>query len=442
MTLFKRAFAPRASIENPSVPISGANVAELFGGGMSNAGISVTELGSLNLAAVFRAVSLGAGIEAALPFDAYTKAPDGSRAKADDSARRIVAEPHPDMTTYEWRETLGLHRRLWGNAYCRIVRDPSMGNRISELWPIHPGRVKPGRTSNGTKIYSLDGGREVHTDKTMLHLPGIGYDGVAGVSRIAFARHSLGLGLAAEQFGAKFFANGSLATGILHTDKTLTPEQADTLHKRWKAKRAGLASAHETMILDSGAKFEQLTIPPEDAQFLQTREFQTSEISRWFDTPPFLMYQTEKSTSWGTGLEQQATGWVTFDMGRELIRVEQRFTKHLLAPDYKAYAKHNVEGLLRGDSKTRAEFYTKLWSLGVLSTNEIRELEDRAAVDGGDVRYRPLNMGELGTVEGVDDPSLSPGSAPDSETPSARVRTRDAASNHQTPDTEEALADA
>jgi HK97 family phage portal protein len=399
VTLLQGIVGARASIENPAVPLTGDNLAELFGGGKSHAGVRVSEVGALNSSAVFRAVSLGAGIEASLPLDAFVETDDGNREKADENARRILRKPHPDMTRLEWRETLGLHRRLWGNSYCRILRG-GPARSIQELWPIHPGRVKAGRTSEtGKKIYSIDGGREVHDDATILHIPGMGYDGTVGISPISLARQSIGLGLAAEEFGSRLFGSGALATGILQTEQRLTQKQADQLADRWKAKRTGMESAHGTIVLDKGANFHQLTIPPEDAQFLETRQFQITEICRWYGIPPFLMYQTEKSTSWGTGLEQQATGWVTFDMRRELERVEQRLTMKLLEPDYNAYAKHNVEGLLRGDSKARSEFYTSMWNLGALSTNEIRNKEDMADVEGGDARYRPLNMGQLGEFD-------------------------------------------
>ena len=165
-------------------------------------------------------------------------------------------------------------------------------------------------------------------------------------------------------------------------------------------------------MLDKGAKFHQLTIPPEDAQFLESRRFQVVEVCRWFGLPPFLMFETEKSTSWGTGLEQQALGWVKFDLGPDLIAVEQRVTKHVLKPQ-PVYAHFALEGLLRGDSAARAAFYTSMWNLGALSTNEIRGYEEQAPVEGGDVRYRPLNMGALGTTDSASTP------APEEETTDA-----------------------
>jgi HK97 family phage portal protein len=394
MTLLDGVF--RNSIESPAVPLTGGNIAELFGGETVASGISVNEESSLRMSAVYRALSVSSAVPASLPFHAYRKSTDGSRTLATGHAASLLEEPHPDMTPFELWQTIFLHRRGWGNAYVRKLRN-QLG-QITELWPIHPSRVKVGRESEtGRKVYAIDGGKQILHDEQILHLPFMGYDGVCGVSPLRAAKQAIGLGLAAEQFGSKLFGSGSLATGILQTEQRLTNDQADALQARWKAKRSGLKSAHETIILDSGAKFQQLTIPPEDAQFLETRRFQSTEICRFLGIPPFLMFETEKSTSWGTGLEQQMMGWLVIDLGPDLVAVEQRVTR-ILRPE-PVYAKFGVEGLLRGDSAARAAFYTAMFNLGVLSTNEIRELEERAPVEGGDVRYRPLNMGELGAAD-------------------------------------------
>lgn len=403
MTLFAPLFSPRASLEDPQVPVSSSSIMEFLGLDSVNAsGKNVTEKSALGMPAVFRAVTVSSNVPAGLPLHSYRMQGD-ARVRDDGPAGRLLDDPHPDMTPFELWQTVYFHRKLWGNAYLRKLRN-QLGE-VAELWPVHPSRVKAGRTSDtGRKVYSIDGGKEVHTDDTLLHIPGIGYDGICGVSPVRIARQSIGLGLAAEEYGAKLFGSGSLATGILQTEQRLTQEQADTLHKRWKAKRSGLASAHETIVLDSGAQFHQLTIPPEDAQFLESRRFQVVEVCRWFGVPPFLMFETEKSTSWGTGLEQQALGWVMFDLRGDLTAIEQRITKMFRRKGEPkstsgSYGRYSLEGLLRGDSAARAAFYQSMWNMGALSTNEIRAYEELAPVDGGDTRYRPLNMGGLGTVD-------------------------------------------
>ncbi len=398
MTLLGSVLGARNAIEaeNPLLPLTSERLLEFLGTEQSYSGKSVNEVTALGMSAVWRAVQVSTSVPAALPFQAFVQEGD-RRVRATGQLADLMDDPHPDMTKFELWQTVHVHRRLWGNAYVRKLRN-QLG-QVVELWPIHPGRVRVGRESEGgRKVYVIDGGKEVLSDVQVLHIPGMGYDGICGVSPIRAARQSIGMALAAEEYGAKLFGSGSLATGILQTEQRLTQNQADNLAKRWKDKHGGLASAHGTIVLDKGAQFHQLTIPPGDAQFLESRRFQVVEVCRWFGIPPFLMFETEKSTSWGTGLEQQALGWVKFDLQPDLVSVEQRVTKHVLRPS-KAYARHALEGLLRGDSKARAEFYRSMWNLGALSTNEIRAYEDLEPVEGGEVRYRPLNMGELGTTD-------------------------------------------
>lgn len=401
-----------AGVETPAVPLTSTTLLEWFGPEKSHAGISVSEESSLGMTAVWRAVNLIAGTSAALPLHAYRKADDVRVPVAPGSqAALLLDDPHPDMTPFELWETVYAHLLLWGNAYLRKLHN-GLGQLV-ELWPIHPSRVKVGRESEtGAKIYLLDGNVDQEmTDRQILHIPGFGYDGVCGVSPIRLARQGIGLALAAEAYGAKLFGSGSLATGILQTEQRLEQGQADALKQRWKAKAAGIANAHDVVVLDAGAKFQQLSIPPEDAQFIESRKFQIDEVARMFGIPPHMLMQVDRSTSWGTGIEQQLIGFVQFSLQPTyLTRVEQRITK-ILKPQ-PVYAKYSLEGLLRGDSAARSAFYTAMWNIGVLSTNDICRLEDRPPVGPeGDVRYRPLNMGVLGQEDPA--PALPAGPAPE-----------------------------
>lgn len=399
------------TVENPTVPLTDTSILEMLGADQTYSGKNVSEITALGLSAVWRAVQVSCSVPSALPFHAYTQK-DDKRVKATGRPSQLLESPHPDMTPYEFWLTARFHRKLWGNAYIRKLRNP-LGH-IQEMWLIHPGRVKVGRESEaGRKVYAIDGGKEVLSDREVLHLPGMGYDGICGVSPVRAARESIGMGLAAQEYGGRLFGSGMLATGVLQTEQRLTQSQADALAARWKAKRTGLESAHGTVVLDKGAQFHQLSIAPIDAQFLESRRFQIVEVCRWFGVPPFLMFETEKSTSWGTGLEQQALGWVKFDLQPDLLGFEQRVDKHALWADptkpEPLYSKHSLEGLLRGDSAARAAFYNSMWNLGAVSTNEIRAYEDMEPVEGGDVHYRPLNMGELGTTDNT--PSEEPANA-------------------------------
>jgi HK97 family phage portal protein len=406
VTLIRAARATfRASIENPAVPITSEGLAEFIGPGKTSAGVGVNEQRALTVMAVWRAVNLIAGTSAGLPLKAYKKDGDTRTPVGPESqAAVLLDDPHPDMTDFEFWETVYGHMLLWGNTYVRIVRD-RLGV-IHELWPIHPGRMRAGRASDGTKIYEGDRGEHVWTDRELLHIPGFGYDGICGVSPVRLAREGLGLALAAEEFGGRFFGSGSLMSGILQTEQRLTKDQADALKARWKAKVSGLGNAHDVAVLDAGAKFQQMSIPPGDAQFLESRQFQVTEVARMFGVPPHMLMQTEKSTSWGTGIEQLAIGFVTYTLRNWLTRVERRVTK-MLKPGT-VYASYNVQGLLRGDSAARAAFFTAMFNVGALNTNEIRALEEMPPVKGGNVRYRPLNMGVLGAPDPAPAPAAPP----------------------------------
>lgn len=390
MTLLAPIFA--GSVENPETPLGLDSLDSLFAGQPTASGQRVTEEKSLGISTVWRAVNLIASSVASLPLHAY-KSQEGARVKAGGRAAKLLADPHPDMTPFDLWEIVGAHLLLWGNAYLLLRGTPQ--DPIAEMWPIHPGRVKVGRlggpTSMGKKIYVIDGSK-VYTDDDILHIPGFGYDGICGVSPIRAARQGIGLALAAEEFGATLFGSNSLATGVLQTEQRLTDEQAQQLQARWTARRASLGP-YDPIVLGGGLKFDQLSIPPADAQFLQSREFQVAEVARMFGIPPHMLMSTEKTTSWGSGIEQMSIGYVVYTLRFILTRIEQRLSR-VLRPQA-VYARFSVEGLLRGDSAQRSAFYRTMWELGALSTNEIRELEERPPVEGGDVRFRPLNFGEL-----------------------------------------------
>jgi HK97 family phage portal protein len=404
MDLFRRAIevtrAPRASLESPAVPITAGSLVELFGAtGRSAAGQSVTEVTALNLSTVWRAVNLISTTCAGLPMRAYRDGEGDVRLRVRTGpAARLVADPHPDMTPLELWELVYGSLCLWGNAYLLKLRNPL--GQLAELWWISPARVKAMRLPDaygrqtGEKRYILDGNEDNPlSDKVMLHIPGFGYDGICGVSPIRAAREGLGLAMAAEGYGSRFFDSGALATGILQTDQRLELDDAKRLKELWRSGGSGLDSAHDIRVMGSGAKFQPLSIPNDDAQFLETREFQVTEVARWYGIPPHLLMQTEKSTSWGSGIESQNLGLITYTLSGYLKRVEQRMTR-TVAPE-PVYVQIDLRGLLRGDSAARAEYYTKRFALGSLSPNDIRRLEDEAPVEGGDFYYVPLNFAKV-----------------------------------------------
>ncbi|MGH3627906.1 MAG: phage portal protein, partial [Sciscionella sp.] len=376
-------------------------------------GVVVTPESSLQMSAVWRAVGLISSISASLPLCTYKK---GTKKTTTTS---LLDNPHPEMTAFElWRLNY-VHRALWGNGYFQKVRNAA--GQVTELHPIHPSLVLPGITnpieSNpGGKVYQItgpDGERHDLTPREILHIPGMGYDGVAGLSAIQMAAQGIGTALAAERYSAKLFGSGNLLGGILQVENRLKSEEADALQKRWQAKMSGMDRAHDVAVLDNGAKFQALTMPSTDAQLLESRQFAITDIGRFYGVPPFLMMQTEKSTSWGTGLEQQAQGFVTFDLTPQwLTPTESR----LSAPGSEViprtqYVKYNVDALLRGDSAARAALYTARFNTGSISPNDIRDAEDEEPIEGGDVYLQPMNMVPLGTQPAPPAPAPAP-SAP------------------------------
>jgi HK97 family phage portal protein len=389
-------------LENPAQPLTSSALAEWLGGTTLDAGVVVTPWSSLGMSAVWRSVVVTSAVAAALPLHAYAA---GTKRQEEFD---LLAEPHPDMTDLEFWRLSYAHRLLWGDSFAQKLRDGR--GRIAELWPISPWRVqdvrraKPTPANPGGKQFDVvDDDGTLHTDLTtrdILHIPGFSLDGLRGVSVISHAAQSIGLSLAAEKSAARFFGRGSQVSGVLETDQQLEPKQADRLKDRWQAKTSGVDHAHEVAVLDSGAKFRPLTMPFRDAQLLESRQFGVTEAARFFGVPLFLLFETAKSTSWGTGLEQQAQGWVTFDLAPQwLAPTERRVTKELMrAEGHPLYARYSVEGLLRADSKARGEFYRVMREIGAFNADEVRELEDRPPIaDGSGQTYlQPANLTRLG----------------------------------------------
>jgi HK97 family phage portal protein len=386
------------NLENPAQPLTSEAVAEYLGAAPNESGMAVTERSSLHMPAVWRSVALIAGVSSSLPLHTYFK---GTKDKA---GSPLLDNPHPELTPLElWRLPYA-HRVLWGNGYVQKIRNRA--GVITELWPVMPdrvrvGKVKPDDLLPSGKVFEVtDDWGTVHalTSREILHIPGLGYDGITGCSPVRLAADGIGLAQAAEKSAARLFGKGNIMSGVLQTEQRLKPDQANALKQQWRAKMGGFRNSQEIAVIDSGATFKPVVMPYKDAQFLESREFQITEIARMFGVPLFLLMETAKSTSWGTGLEQQAGAWVTFDLAPTwLAPTEQRITKELLPASQ--YAKYAVQGLLRGDSSARATFYRAMRDVGAMSADDIRELEDRPplpAGKGGDVYLQPTYMAPLG----------------------------------------------
>jgi len=391
----------RANLENPLVPLNSLSLLGLFGGQPTDSGVPVTEYTAMNMSAVYRAVSLISGLAGSLPLNAIddiTKKP---------VTGTILDDPHPDMTPLEYWRLMAAHRCLWGNCFSQKVY--KKGGRLAYLNPIQPDRVvvypvKAIAQNPAGKIFritQLDGTMTTLTPNEVMHIPGIGYNGIAGISPVRMAAQAIGMAQAAEATAARLFKSGNMLNGLLSTEAELDQSQAESLQARWAEKFSGIDGAHKIAVIDSGAKFQSLTMPADDAQMLESRDFQVTEAARFFGIPPYLMYQTDKTTSWGSGLEQQARGFNQFDLHPNwLAPAEQRITKELLPAGQTA--RYDIDRLLRGDSIARAEYYRVMFEMGVLNPNEIRDQEDLPPRDGGDVYMEPMSATPLNAPLGTD----------------------------------------
>ena len=378
-------------------------------GAQSSAGMNVNEYTALTYSAIYCAISLISGTIATLPLR-LIKEKGKKRHNATEKPLYHVlhTKANPYMTAMTLREVLTAHALGWGNGYAEIVRN-SLGD-VMRLWPITPNRVKP-KIKDDELVYEItvDGEIMVLPRSQVLHVPGLGFDGFMGYSVVSLARESVGMGLAMEKFGASFFGQGAHpGIAVTHPGK-LSEGAYKNLSGELSTKYAGLGKAHRLMLLEEGMKFEKVGISQEDSQFLESRVFQVQEVARWFGLPPHKLKEMTKSSF--SNIESEQISFVTESILPWLVRFEQNYNLQLLTDrevQQGFYFKHSVEGLLRGDSKSRGEFYRTMWSIGAITQNEIRGLEDMDPVDGGDELFVPLNVTPLSRVNELIDNKLQP----------------------------------
>lgn len=357
---------------------------ELLGAAPPTAsGVTVSEQGALQQMAVWRAVQLIAGTVADLPLEVFRDRPDGEREKLAPSL--FKGDPFPDMTWPEFMETQLVHLLLNGNAYALKVLNEA-GTSVVRLLPIEPGSVEVLRgkqtplNPSGKRFKIGDGQQETLTPNEVLHIPGLSYDGLAGMSPVAAARESIGTALAAENVAARMFDSGLKMGGIIQAEVDLSDEQAQEVKERWREKTAGLVRAHEVAIVSKGLSFQPTQLPPKDAQWLEARNFGVQEIARLYGVPADLLM--ENSATGNVNVEQRALYWVKFGLRHWVRRVESRYTQHLVPRGQ--FVELNMDGLLRGDSLTQAQ----VWRTGVeaqyLTVNEVRAQQKMPPVPWGD----------------------------------------------------------
>jgi len=372
-----------------------------FGGTAS--GKAVNERTAMTVTAVYACVRILAEAIAGLPLHVYKYKPDGGKERdiAHPLFRLLHDAPNPEMTSFVFRETLMSHLLLWGNAYAQIIRDGR--GQVLALYPLLPSRMQVDRDkATGRIVYTYakeDGPVIPLRREDVLHIPGLGFDGLVGYSPIAMAKNAVGLALATEEYGAAFFANGANPGGVLEHPGVIKDVQR--VKESWNAGYQGSGNAHKIALLEDGMKFHAIGIPPEQAQFLETRKFQINEIARIFRIPPHLIGDLEKATF--SNIEHQSLEFVKYTLDPWVVRWEQSLMQALLLPMEKAeyFIKFNLDGLLRGDFKSRNESYATGRQNGWLSANDIRELEDMNRIpedEGGDAYLVNGNMISITTA--------------------------------------------
>lgn len=403
MGLFNKLFKARDHpVENRT---TGSNYTFYMGG--TSAGKNVNEKSAMQMTAVYSCVRILAEAVAGLPLHFYRYKDDGGKEKAIDNNlyHLLHDEPNPEMSSFVFRETLMTHLLLWGNAYAQIIRNGK--GEIIALYPLMPNKMTVDRDENGHIYYIYqrssdeaikDKALTVYlTSRDVLHIPGLGFDGLVGYSPIAMAKNSIGLAIATEEYGAKFFANGAAPSGVLEHPGTI--KDPARLRENWNSTFGGSANSGKVAVLEEGMKYTPISISPEQAQFLETRKFQINEIARIFRVPPHMVGDLEKSSF--SNIEQQSLEFVKYTLDPWVVRWESSLNRALLTVDEKKkyYFKFNLDGLLRGDYASRMNGYAVARQNGWLSANDIRELEnlDRIPEElGGDLYLINGNMLPLG----------------------------------------------
>jgi len=395
------------ALEGRATKITGGNLSnpptwmrEFFGSlGGTASGIAVDEKMALRFIAVFACATLLADVMSSLPLFVYRRlTPRGKERATEHPLYRLLHDqPNPEIASFQWRHTKQLHLGLWGNCYSEIEFNGA--GRPMALWPLTPWRVTPERgETRGELVYRVklpDGGEAKLAAPQVLHIPWVSLNGLVGLSPIGLAREAVGLGLAAEEFGSRFFGNDARPGAVLTHPGSLSDPAYQRLKEEYSAAHKGLKQSHRMAILEEGMDIKAIGIPPEDAQFLETRQFQTAEIARFYRVPPHMIGDVERATSWGTGIEAQSIGFAMYTIVPWASRWEQTLALKLLPGRERAefFIKFLLEGLLRGDFKTRHEGYALGRQWGWYSANDVNEMEDRNPIpQGGDEYLVPLNM--------------------------------------------------
>lgn len=382
-------------------PTDAVSATPVFYFGTSGSGKSVTARTAIQVSTVYACVRVIAETVASLPLHVYESTDKGSRKATEHALYRILHdEPNTEMTSFVWRETMLTHLLLHGNSYSQILRNGR--GHILGLYPLLPDRMEVDRDSSGklTYTYTTTEGRTHRLrPEDVLHIPGLGFDGVMGYSPIALEKNAIGLGIAAEEYGSKFFAHGANPSGVLTHPNTV--KDPSRLRESWNNAYGGSANSGKVAILEEGMKFERISLPNNEAQFLETRRFQVEEICRIYRVPPHLVGDLEHATF--SNIEHQSISFAVHTIRPWLVRIEQSVNRQLFSEKEKGhfYSQFNIDGLMRGDYKSRMEGYAIARQNGWMCVNDIRELENQNPIseeDGGNAYLVNGNMISIKTA--------------------------------------------
>jgi HK97 family phage portal protein len=433
----------RSSLENPQTPLSypAEWLLDIFNGGRTDSGIRVSEMTSLQVGTVFACVNIISGAFASLPLNVYERIFDKGRLSKKTAFKHSLwpllrNEPNEEMTAFSWLKTMMCHDLLWGNAYTEIERDGN--NRIVGLWPRNPARTRAIRTLKpiniegdvlpaGTLVYETHdslrdnanptmaenkqsnlGQRRLVLTEDMIHVPGLSLDGRVGQSTVWLARQAIGLSLATEKYGAKFFGNGARPAGILKLPNKMEEKAIENLRRSW-AEAHGGENAFKVAVLESGVDFTKIAATPEEGQMLGTREYQRAEICAIFNVPLHMV--SGATTSGKSNIEQSSIEFVMYCLQPWIVAWQQELERKLFPKlgrnANSFFPKFDTRALLYPDADSRAKFYASGRQWGYLTKNDIRELEDLNPVDDGtgDIFTVQVNM--------VSDQALLPGGMAD-----------------------------
>jgi HK97 family phage portal protein len=381
----QRFYAPSGGGDPWVIPSNGSLAA------YTASGVPVTDETAMQLLAVAACVRLLSDAVSGLPVDAVRS--KGAIRETIEPPPAIVADPFGGASTAglptrrQGLSQMMVSLLLRGNAYCLVLARDSYGRPL-RLRVLHPDRVDCTFDAYGQRVYKIDR-KPVDSPEDIVHLMGMSLpEAPTGMSVISYARQAIGLGLAAEEFGARFFGEGAHMTGVVEIDADLDVNRARAIKENFSASHSGLKNSHTVGVLSGGAKWKPISVSPEDAQFLGTRAAQNIDIAMIFGIPPHMLGQVDKTTSWGTGIEQQGLGFLAYTLSAWLGRFEDAWSAMLPKPQS---ARFNADALLRTDTAGRYAVYSAARSTGILTVNEIRALENYAPVDGGDEIAMPLN---------------------------------------------------